>query len=77
MSTYKRQAWLGLTIICLTVNAQVGIHGDVQLAGNFTVGFLSPSLHFENGIVQDQGEAEATVYFKAIKTQNALHLFSK
>ena len=62
MLAYKKHAWLVFTIICLTVNAQIGIHGNVQIADDATTGFLAPEIHFEDGVIQSTGGA-TTIYF--------------
>lgn len=64
MFSYRKYVWLGFTIICLTVNAQIGIHSDVYVANNSVTGFLAPEIHFEDGVVQSTGGA-ATIYFSS------------
>lgn len=47
---------------CPFVLAQIGIHGDVHVFNNSTVGFLSSQLQFEDGIVRAV-DGGATIYF--------------
>ena len=41
---------------------QIGIHSDVHLSDQSTVGFLSPQLLFVNGVIQSPN-GDATIYF--------------
>ena len=46
----------------LSMSAQIGLHGDVTLSSGSTVGFLAPSLHFVDGVVQNSAATDATVF---------------
>ena len=49
-------------LCCSFLWGQIGIHSDVHLSDESTVGFLSQQLLFQNGVVQSPN-GEATIYF--------------
>ena len=52
-----------MTLLCCSLLwGQIGIHSDVHLTDQSTVGFISPQLQFFNGVLQSTN-GEATIYF--------------
>ncbi len=49
-------------LFCCSLFGQIGIHGDIHLSDDTTIGFLSPYLLFQNGVVQSPN-GTATVFF--------------
>jgi gliding motility-associated-like protein len=65
--TYMKKLYFFLSFLFLIFfsqfsQGQIGIHSDVHLSDQSIVGFLSPQLHFQNGVVQSPN-GEATIYF--------------
>lgn len=63
--TYQQFRCFIFMNICLSsfaVFAQIGIHGDVIVASGSTVGFITPSVYFINGVVQNSASTDATVF---------------
>ena len=49
-------------LCCSFLWGQIGIHSDVHLSDQTTVGFISPQVQFVNGVLQSPN-GEATIYF--------------
>lgn len=73
MITYFKQHLYYFFFFPLLTWSQIGIHGDLHLENSSRLGFIAPSLHFVDGVVQSPNNSAQVYLAEGLVWENADH----